>query len=43
MEADMVQANATDPIYNESSRWSQDEGVEAEAWTAPQVVADTMV
>lgn len=43
MEAEMVQANATDPSYNENSRWSQEEGVEAEAWVASQVVGDPMV
>eukprot|EP00752_Nemacystus_decipiens_P012023 g10658.t1 len=36
MEAEMLQANTTDPSYDENSRWSQEEGVQAEAWAASQ-------
>lgn len=43
MEAEMAQANATDPSYNENSRWYKEEGGEAETWAASQIVADTMV
>eukprot|EP00903_Cladosiphon_okamuranus_P007708 g7470.t1 len=40
MEAEMMRANATDPSDN--SQWLQEGGVEAEAWAASPVVADTM-